>query len=53
LQGRISKLQQSLDIPFGFANLLHRDAMVATTKFSVNSAGSARKPTSLIWKQIK
>jgi hypothetical protein len=37
LQSCISKLQQSLNIPFGFAVLLHRDAVVTITKFPVNS----------------
>src|SRR6202140_1667654 len=41
LQSCISKLQQSLNIPFGFAVLLHRDAIVTTTKFPVNSVASA------------
>jgi hypothetical protein len=33
LQSCISKLQQSLNISLGFAVLLHRDAIVTTTKF--------------------
>jgi hypothetical protein len=41
LQSCISKLQQSLYIPFGFADLPHRDAIVPTTKFPVNSVASA------------
>src|ERR1700686_517717 len=41
LQGCVTKLQRSLTIPSGFAILLHRDAIVATTKFSVNSVASA------------
>jgi hypothetical protein len=41
LQGRLSKLQQFLNIPFGFALVLHPDAIVARTKFSVNSASFA------------
>jgi hypothetical protein len=53
LQGCVPKLQQFVKIPFGFAVFLHRNAMVAATKFSVNSAASAREPTSLIAKQIK
>jgi len=41
LQSCISKLQQSLNIPFGFAVLLHRDAVVTITKFPVNSVAFA------------
>jgi hypothetical protein len=41
LQSCVSKLQQSLNIPLGFAVLAHRDAIVTTTKFPVNSVASA------------
>ena len=41
LQSRIAKLQQALNSPFGFAVLLHRDAIVTTTKFPVDSVASA------------
>jgi hypothetical protein len=41
LQSCISQFQQSLNIPLGFAVLLHRDAIVTTTKFPVNAVASA------------
>ena len=41
LQSCISKLAESPNIPFGFAVLLHRDAIVTTTKFPVNAVASA------------
>jgi hypothetical protein len=41
LQGRVAELQQSLIIPFGFAVLLHRDAIVTIMKYAVNSVAAA------------
>ncbi len=42
LQSCISKLQHSLEIPFGLAVLLHGDAIVATTKFPVKPIACAQ-----------
>ena len=41
LQSCISQPQQFLNIPFGFAVLLHRAAIVATTKSTFNSIAFA------------